>query len=350
MSILKILSNLCAASALSLVACASSGVDPAGEPEIDRALEPLSAAAPSTAAATASGSTGSADILWRDTSGTVDLWLMNGAVIVSQHFHSTPGTGWVIAGVGDFNGDGHSDIFWRDTIQGTLQIWFMNGGELDSANFLAGPGPEWAVQGVGDFDGDGHSDILWRAVADGQVDIWFMNGIDKIGEALPGGKDPSHVWSIQGVGDFDRDGHSDILWRGTNGALTIWFMNGGEITAQPATPAPGPEWAIQGVGDFDDDGTSDILWRAASDGQVDIWFMDGITRVGEAFPVGKDPSHVWSIQGVGDFDHDGHSDILWRGTDGTVRIWFMNAGAIVRQRFISNPGSIWAIQGVGRFD
>jgi hypothetical protein len=29
---------------------------------------------------------------------------------------------------------------------------------------------------VGDFDGDGRSDILWRHDATGQNLIWFMNG------------------------------------------------------------------------------------------------------------------------------------------------------------------------------
>ena len=28
------------------------------------------------------------------------------------------------------------------------------------------------------------------------------------------------------IGDFDGDGKSDILWRGSDGSTTVWIMNG----------------------------------------------------------------------------------------------------------------------------
>jgi hypothetical protein len=34
----------------------------------------------------------------------------------------------------------------------------------------------WHIQGTGDFNGDGKTDILWRA-DDGSVGIWEMNGL-----------------------------------------------------------------------------------------------------------------------------------------------------------------------------
>jgi len=38
-------------------------------------------------------------------------------------------------------------------------------------------------------------------------------------------------WVIQGIGDFDGDGRSDILWRHTGGALYVWQMNGSTIAS-----------------------------------------------------------------------------------------------------------------------
>jgi FG-GAP repeat len=34
----------------------------------------------------------------------------------------------------------------------------------------------WAVYGTGDFNGDGKGDLLWRDSVTGAVSIWFMDG------------------------------------------------------------------------------------------------------------------------------------------------------------------------------
>jgi hypothetical protein len=54
---------------------------------------------------------------------------------------------WSIAGTGDFNGDGLSDIAWRDT-SGNVAMWFMNGTSVSNLN-TAGVGnvPSiWTIQ------------------------------------------------------------------------------------------------------------------------------------------------------------------------------------------------------------
>jgi hypothetical protein len=42
------------------------------------------------------------------------------------------GSVWLIVGTGDFNGDGNTDIRWRD-ISGNVAIWFMNGAQAQCA-------------------------------------------------------------------------------------------------------------------------------------------------------------------------------------------------------------------------
>jgi hypothetical protein len=55
-------------------------------------------------------------------------------------------TNWPIVETGDFNGDGMSDILWRDT-SGNTAIWFMNGATSTGAS-LGVVSTDWTIQGL----------------------------------------------------------------------------------------------------------------------------------------------------------------------------------------------------------
>ena len=78
---------------------------------------------------------------------------------------------WAIAAVGDFDGDKHSDILWRDTMSGNNAIWKRSyyGTQQGMSPFA---GSAWAVQATGDYDGDGKDDVLWRNSATGENIAW----------------------------------------------------------------------------------------------------------------------------------------------------------------------------------
>ena len=46
---------------------------------------------------------------------------------------------------------------------------------ITSAPIIGNVPNDWTVVGTGDFDGDRHADILWRNL-NGDLGIWFMNG------------------------------------------------------------------------------------------------------------------------------------------------------------------------------
>ena len=83
-------------------------------------------------------------------------------------------TTWSVVGTGDFNGDGKGDILWRNTT-GDIGIWFMNGAIVSRPSDLGNVPTNWSVVGTADFNGDGKADILWRNTSN-DVGIWFMNG------------------------------------------------------------------------------------------------------------------------------------------------------------------------------
>ena len=173
---------------------------------------------------------GQSDILWHNTNGQLLLWQMNGAALIGAEAvadGTAVSADWKIAGVEDFNGDGKSDLLWRNS-DGAVAEWNMNGTAIDSVGTVAGGAgvpADWQIAGIGDFGGDGNADILWQNTS-GQLALWQMDGANLInGGAVAGGAAVSADWHIAAVQDFNGDVKNDILWRNDSGAVAEWNMN-----------------------------------------------------------------------------------------------------------------------------
>src|SRR3546814_17814008 len=77
---------------------------------------------------------------------------------------------WTVVGIGDFNGDGSTDILWRDTADGRNAIWLS--GNASTKQATTGVSEFWCtVTGAGDFDGDGTAVLCLRVPAAGRTPI-----------------------------------------------------------------------------------------------------------------------------------------------------------------------------------
>ena len=72
---------------------------------------------------------------------------MNGASVLSSGGLGNVPTTWSIVQTGDYNGDGMSDLLWRDT-SGDTSMWFMNGTTVSSTGAVGNISTVWTVQGV----------------------------------------------------------------------------------------------------------------------------------------------------------------------------------------------------------
>jgi probable HAF family extracellular repeat protein len=196
---------------------------------------------------------GKGDLLWRDSAtGTVVIWFMDGGnVLATANFGTVPSS-WAI--VAD---DNRGDVLWRDS-SGNLAIWQINGTEIVQTAGLGSvpPGSGWSIAGIGDFNGDGFIDILWRQVT-GAVSIWFsnvnaaQNNLPYIAYATSLGSAPTNFNIVQ-TGDYNGDGASDILWQDSRGNISIWFLTAcGNVACVSSTAGVGNvaprSWTLQAL-------------------------------------------------------------------------------------------------------
>jgi hypothetical protein len=70
---------------------------------------------------------------------------MDGLVLAQGAILGTIPGSWTLMGTGDLNGDGKSDIVWRNT-DGTVAAWLMDGATLAQAGGFGVITADWIMQ------------------------------------------------------------------------------------------------------------------------------------------------------------------------------------------------------------
>jgi Ca2+-binding RTX toxin-like protein len=294
---------------------------------------------------------GHSDLLWREAGGDFSTWSVSGNADGNQlaknsTYVESVGANWTIAETFDFNGDGRSDILWREQDAGQFTIWNGQGSSWAensySNNTVTG---DWKIAGVGDLNGDGRDDIVWRQDS-GAFSTWQSTGTG-FNTNVTYDSSVAPDWKIVGLADFDGDNKDDLVWRNQgSGAFSIWRSTGDGFTPNTYYDASvDTSWHIDGLADFNGDGKDDILWRHDGDGVLTTW-----QSTGSGFDLNVYDDHsvspVWQVAKTGDFNNDGKADLMFRNVaDGTFTTWESNGdGFDPNVVSDSSVGTNWQVQ------
>jgi hypothetical protein len=200
---------------------------------------------------------------------------------------------------------------------------------------------DWCIGGgrtihTGDFNKDGRVDLLCHSAtagtkATGRKWIDYSNTSGQFNGTNWHGGTGKFCWGggrRLHVGDFNNDGRDDILCHNRDiGSITIdYASSGGELNGQN-WPANGVfAWSCQGqnarvhVGDFNGDGHDDLLCHDTQTGVRKIDLADSSGRFGSFNWTSEDTGQRRWCHGanqrllIGDFDGDGSDDALCHDT------------------------------------
>jgi MYXO-CTERM domain-containing protein len=258
---------------------------------------------------------------------------------------SESGYGAAAVALGDVDGDGYDDVAIGAPGGSAVEVYFGSAeGPSPTPRSLAGSATDdrfgEVIAGAGDLDCDGRTDIAVGAPAAnasaGAVHIF-------LGAAEPGWQSPDHILTgpaagdrlgaaLAVAGDVHGDGCHDLLVGapGTSAGAGAAFLYAGGPDGPSSEPAwsligdePGAQLgaAVAGVGDVDGDGHSDLL---VGEPYADVQLPDlGRVLLFLGDPAGPSSAPAWSQAGpepdlawgsvfapAGDVNGDGRADFL----------------------------------------
>lgn len=256
----------------------------------------------------------------------------------------------------DFNGDQLPDLLWQHQTSGFLAAWFMSGTTRTATSLLqpdAVGDTAWKIVATPRMNSDFKHDIVWQNTTTGQIVLWIMDGTTLLqSSTFEHDRVLDASWKVVAAADMNGDGKTDLIWRHTQGWIAVWFMDGIRLLGSELLGAgrvADPNWAIVGIGDFNFDGKTDLVWHHAQ-GWIAVWLMNGTQLTATAIPsIDRVADAEWRIAGVWDPNGDGRPDLFWhRRTDGLIATWLMNGLTVVQSLLLSPsqvPDTNWRIVG-----
>jgi len=262
--------------------------------------------------------------------GNADGSFTDGGIPIESHaINSFPDNSLV----GDFNGDGRDDLIFTWEHYGENRLFLGNAaGGFDYMGFQITPTsinshPDHTL--VGDFNGDGRSDLMVTWEHYGENRLFLGNaggGFDYVGFQIAPTAINSHPTQTL-VGDFNGDGRDDMFFSWSHYGENRLFLGtaGGSFTyvgaqIDPTAINSHPDRTL--VGDFNGDGRDDLIFTWSQNGDKRLFFgtAGGGFDYSSAYTVPGDLNNSPDRVLIGDYDGNGSDDLILTWNDsGLVR-------------------------------
>jgi len=299
---------------------------------------------------------GFTDLMWYRSSSGDNRWYMNNRSTTAApsftEYVAPIFPGAINGGTlhfGDWNGDGRTDVLWYESSTGRNR-WFHNLG-TDTGTLVFSPYSAPIPQGdinigilhVGDWDGDGLTDLMWFRSTSGD-NRWYVNrsnGLNTLSFT-------SYVAPIAAgdlnngnlhFGDWNGDGVTDVLWYRPSAGLNNWYVNKGVSASSIAFSKYSDPIASADInngdlhlGDWNGDGGTDVMWFRSESGDNSWYTNKGIvgttlTLTPQIAAIAPTAINNGSLL-IGDWDGTGTMEALWYRSSSGWNIWFQNNEAI----------------------
>ena len=210
--------------------------------------------------------------------------------------------------IGDFNGDGVSDLAVANVSSNFISILEGNSdGTFNAAeNIAINDSGAYSVS-VEDIDGDGIDDLI---VGTTSSEVLVLQGESNSNFTLRQTANTGAFLSATfTTADLDNDGNADVLGIRDRDLIVISNDGNGNLQATPTIEVPGYGSYSLANGDFDGDGFTDL---AVADGDVSILISNGDGSFQN--PVVKTIAQQSSAIATADIDNDGNLDLVVTST------------------------------------
>ncbi len=231
--------------------------------------------------------------------------------------------------VGDFNGDGKTDLVVANSESNTVSVLLRNTANTDfdtKVDVTTGSSP--GSVSVGDFNCDGKTDLAVANNWSGTGSVLYRNaantGFDPKVDFAPGSDSGSSSVSI---GDFNGDGKTDLaVANRDSNTVSVLLRNAANTGFDPKVDVATGSLPISvSVGDFNGDGKTDLAVANGYSNTVSVLLRNTANTGFDLkvdFATGLTPESVC----VGDFNGDGKTDLAVANRDSnTVSVLLRNA-------------------------